>query len=404
MKVYPPGEDIKIDGDWLPTGLPIKSWASTIEDGALLQAMDLSLLPIAQVHIALMPDAHQGFGMCIGGVLFTDGAVVPNAVGSDIGCGVAMLQTGLHVEELGGKLQSILDLVAARVPTGFRQQEKPMGEDEALKAVGRDFVPGAVDPVWWEKSLASLGTLGGGNHFIEFQASTDNSVYVMLHSGSRGLGKMIGDYYHKLAVVECHRWHTQLPTDDLAFFPLGTSFHDEYMTAMTFGLAYAEANRNLMLAEVTRAILQFFPSAECETMVNVHHNYAAWENHKGHNGIVHRKGAIRARVGEILLIPGSMGTASYIGRGLGNPESFDTCQHGAGRAMGRKDAERRYAAGDLEDLGPYMCSRGILMGGHASDAIDEHPGAYKDIQQVMADSADLVEPVTKLRPLAVIKG
>ena len=139
-------------------------------------------------------------------------------------------------------------------------------------------------------------------------------------------------------------------------------------------------------------------------MVNVHHNYAAWENHKGRNGIVHRKGAIRARLGETLLIPGSMGTFSYIGRGLGNPESFDTCQHGAGRAMGRKDAERRYAAGELENLATYMGDRGILMGGHASEAIDEHPGAYKPIDLVMADSADLVEPVTRLRPIAVVKG
>jgi tRNA-splicing ligase RtcB len=382
--------------------IPIKIWASDVEEGALEQAINLSNLPIAQVHIALMPDAHQGFGMPIGGVLFTDGAVVPNAVGSDVGCGVAMLKTGLKVEELDGKLQSVLDLIASRVPTGFRQHEKPMDKSEALHYMGQDFVPGAVDPAWFDKQLGSLGTLGGGNHFIEFQASTDsNSVYVMLHSGSRGLGKMIGDHYHKMAVEECHRWHTNLPTDDLAFFPLGTSGHAEYMTAMEFGLAYAKANRNLMLAEVTKAVLQFFPSAECEVMVNVHHNYAAWENHKGRNGIVHRKGAIRARVGEILLIPGSMGTFSYIGRGLGNPESFDTCQHGAGRAMGRKEAERQF---DAANLANYMTGHNILMAGHASEAVDEHPLAYKDIEQVMADSSTLVEPVTKLYPLGVVKG
>lgn len=393
MKVYDPKEN--------GTRLSIKCWASQIEEGALEQARNLANLPIAQVHIALMPDAHQGFGMPIGGVLFTDGAVVPNAVGSDVGCGVAMLKTGLKVEELDGKLQSVLDLIASRVPTGFRQHEKPMSSHDAIEAVGA-ALPLNVDIGWWDRAIPSLGTLGGGNHFIEFQASTDsNSVYVMLHSGSRGLGKMIGDHYHKMAVTECHRWHTNLPTDDLAFFPLGTDGHAEYMTAMEFGLAYAKANRNLMLAEVTKAVLQFFPSAECEVMVNVHHNYAAWENHKGRNGIVHRKGAIRARVGEILLIPGSMGTFSYIGRGLGNPESFDTCQHGAGRAMGRKEAERQF---DAANLANYMTGHNILMAGHASEAVDEHPLAYKDIEQVMADSSTLVEPVTKLYPLGVVKG
>jgi tRNA-splicing ligase RtcB len=282
-----------------------------------------------------------------------------------------------------------------------------MSATKALEALGMDRVPEAVlatGDLVFPKQIGSLGTLGGGNHFIEFQADDDGNVYVMLHSGSRGLGKMIGDFYHKLAVKECHRWHTQLPTDDLAFFPLDTSGWQDYMSAMEFGLKYAETNRNLMLEEVRIAVLNSWPQASPIVEVNVHHNYAAWENHKGHNGIVHRKGAIRARLGETLLIPGSMGTASYIGRGLGNPESFDTCQHGAGRAMGRKDAERRYAAGDLENLDTYMGGRGILMGGHASEAIDEHPLAYKSIEVVMADSADLVEPMTRLRPLAVVKG
>jgi tRNA-splicing ligase RtcB len=395
MKVFDPKEN--------GTRLPIKCWASQIEDGALEQARNLANLPISQVHVALMPDAHQGFGMCIGGVLFTDGAVVPNAVGVDIGCGVAMMNLGLTVEDLGDKLQPTLDIIAARVPTGFRQHATPMSEDDALREVGVQYT-NAVQPEWWHKAIPSLGTLGGGNHFIEFQADDEGNVYVMLHSGSRGLGKMIGDHYHKLAVAMCHKWHTELPTDDLAFFPLGTPEWELYTSAMSFGLAFAEANRNHMLEEVKIAVMNSWPKADPEIMVNVHHNYAAWENHKGHNGIVHRKGAIRARLGETLLIPGSMGTYSYIGRGLGNPESFDTCQHGAGRAMGRKDAERRYAAGELENLATLMDRQGILMGGHASEAIDEHPGAYKPIEVVMADSADLVEPVTRLRPVAVVKG
>jgi tRNA-splicing ligase RtcB len=395
VRVYDPKEN--------GTRLPIKSWASILEDGALEQARNLANLPIALHHVALMPDAHQGYGMAIGGVLFTDGAVVPNGIGVDIGCGVAMMPLGLTVDDLGDKLQPTIDIIAARVPTGFRQQANPMSSDAAFEAVGTQL-PQSVKVDWWTKAIPSLGTLGGGNHFIEFQADDAGNVYVMLHSGSRGLGKMIGDHYHKLAVEECHRWHTQLPTDDLAFFPLNTSGWQDYMSAMEFGLAYAEANRNLMLEEVKIAVLNSWPNANPTVLVNVHHNYAAWENHFGQNGIVHRKGAIRARLGETLLIPGSMGTYSYIGRGLGNPDSYDTCQHGAGRAMGRKDAERRYAKGELENLGDYMGSRGILMGGHASEAIDEHPGAYKDISVVMADSADLVEPMTRLRPLAVCKG
>ena len=402
MKVYGPKE--------YGTRLPIKSWASILEDGALEQARNLANLPITMHHVALMPDAHQGFGMCIGGVIFTDGAVIPNAVGVDIGCGVAMMPLGLTVDDLGGKLQATIDIIAARVPTGFRQHEHPMSEQDAFAAfdLASDGsvieLPASVKYEWWRKAIPSMGTLGGGNHFIEFQADDDGNVYVMLHSGSRGLGKMIGDFYHKLAVEECHRWHTQLPTDDLAFFPLGTPGWGVYMSAMTFGLSYAETNRNLMLEEVKIAVLNSWPNAKPYVLVNVHHNYAAWENHFGKNGIVHRKGAIRARLGETLLIPGSMGTASYIGRGLGNSDSYDTCQHGAGRAMGRKDAERRYAKGELENLGKFMGERGILMGGHASDAIDEHPNAYKDIETVMADSADLVEPVTRLRPVGCIKG
>jgi tRNA-splicing ligase RtcB len=401
VRVYDPKEN--------GTRLPIKSWASILEDGALEQARNIANLPVSIHHVALMPDSHFGFGVPIGSVVFTDGAVIPNAVGVDVGCGVAMMPLGLTVDDLGDKLQATIDIIAARVPTGFRRHSKPVSDprvgdlEDSVIAMATCTDP-PVTAEWWNKAATSLGTLGGGNHFIEFQADEDDNVYVMLHSGSRGLGKSIGDFYHKMAVEECHRWHTQLPTDDLAFFPLGTPGWDSYMAAMNFGLAYAETNRRLMLEEVKIAVLNSWPNANPTVLVNVHHNYAAWENHFGQNGVVHRKGAIRARLGETLLIPGSMGTASYIGRGLGNHDSYDTCQHGAGRAMGRKDAERRYAKGDLENLETYMGSRGILMGGHASEAIDEHPGAYKPIDVVMADSADLVEPVTRLRPIAVLKG
>jgi len=394
--------------------LPVKCYASQVEDGALEQARNLANLPCNVHHIALMPDAHQGFGMPIGGVIFTDGAVIPNAVGVDIGCGVALLSTGMRQEDLSKpEIKLILDGIAKRVPTGFSKhanQDSPNG-DKLLKAMkidwGERFAKDMLDDEivewqWFDETLDAMGTLGGGNHFIELQADELGYVYVMLHSGSRGLGKRIGDFYHKQAVELCERYRTPLPTKDLAFFPAGTEENSNYVDAMNFGLAWAEQNRVHMLAQVIEVLRDFPCSPKVE--VNVHHNYAAWENHFGVNGIVHRKGAIRARKDEILLIPGSMGASSYIAKGLGNPDSYNTCQHGAGRAMGRNDAKRRYEAGELENLATFMGSRNIQMGGRASEAIDEHPGAYKDIEQVMADSVDLIVPVHKMTPLGVVKG
>ena len=383
--------------------IPIKIWASSVEEGALEQARNMANLEVSQNHIALMPDAHQGFGVCIGGVIFTDGAVIPNAVGVDIGCGVALLSTGMLAEDLdAAERRLILDGIAKRVPTGFDKLEHPREGASVLNAMGYLGVPESVDGDWFEDTLNAVGTLGGGNHFIELQADELGYVYVMLHSGSRGLGQKIGKHYHDLAVELNDRWHTKLPTKDLAYFPQGTDEWVHYMEAQNFGLRWAEYNREMMLQEV-QEVLYDWP---CQTVVevNVHHNFAAFENHFGQNGLVHRKGAIRARVGDKLLIPGSMGASSYIGEGLGNPLSFDTCQHGAGRAMGRKDAERRYAAGELENLEKFMGDRNILMAGKAATAIDEHPGAYKGIEQVMADSADLVKPLHRMTPLGVVKG
>jgi tRNA-splicing ligase RtcB len=376
-----------------------------LDDGALEQATNLANLPCTQRHIALMPDAHQGFGMPIGGVIFTDGAVIPNAVGVDIGCGVAIMRlNGMHASDLNKvELRMLIDKIAERIPTGFSRHEKGMNMDAAIAYMGetsRVLLDGDVDPEWFRNSLTSLGTLGGGNHFIEVQEDEDGSgLYIMLHSGSRGLGKAIGDFYHKEAVKLCERWHTPLPTSDLAFFPLGEPMHAKYMNAMNFGLAWAEANRNLML-DAIKEILRDFPCSP-EVLVNVHHNYASWEHHFGMDGVVHRKGAIRARKGETLLIPGSMGTASYIGKGLGNPDSYNTCQHGAGRARGRKQTERESS---VEELAADMAAAGVLMGGKAATAVDEGPRAYKDIEQVMLDSADLVQPMVRLRPIGVVKG
>jgi tRNA-splicing ligase RtcB len=401
LRVY---TDVERDGKIVDFRLPIKSWASIIDDATIDQAINLSNLPVVQSHVALMPDAHVGYGMPIGGVVFTDGALIPNAIGVDIGCGVALIWTQLNANDVDPeKLQLALNKIAEVVPTGFDRRKDSLSEKQAFALMNVDELPLGVKRGWWERALSSLGSLGGGNHFIEFQKAKNGDVYVMLHSGSRGLGKYIGDYYHDLAKRLCERWHSDLPTLDLAFLPLGSSENTEYFSAMDFGMAYAQANREAMLVKVESVIEDVWPGTVTQPILNVHHNFAAWESHRGRNGIVHRKGAIRAREGERLLIPGSMGTASYVGVGMGNPESFNTCQHGAGRIMGRKAAERESASGAW-DLKTDMAVANVLMAGAAATSVDEAPRAYKDIEVVMADSEDLVTKYIELRPMGVVKG
>ena len=382
--------------------IPIKSWASAVEDSCLDQARNLARLPFAISHVALMPDAHPGFGMPIGGVLFADKAVVPYAVGVDIGCGVALLRTDLVVGDLeGGWLQKLLDDIAARVPVGNGPQAQHATQPEPFKF--DDDVKGFLGEAQRvEDNLhhadVQLGTLGGGNHFIEVQADADDHVYVMLHSGSRSLGKRTCDHWHKTALRLNQLWHSALPDKELAYLPWDTDEAHRYWAEMRLAMSWAEENRRRMLAQVSEAVDEIM-SASTAFVVDVHHNYAARESHLGRNGIIHRKGAVRACVGDTVLIPGSMGTASYTAEGLGNPASFESCQHGAGRARSRT------ATVNLETVEAFTASMtGILMGGNAANARDESPFAYKDIEQVMEDSTDLVRPVLRLRPLGVVKG
>ena len=385
-----------------PGRVPIMSWALGLEDSAVEQATNLSNLPFAIDHVALMPDAHKGYGMPIGGVLFAARAVVPYAIGVDIGCGVALVETNLTVEDLPqADLEALLADIDRGVPTGFYGLKTPVDREVALEAMGV-VKPASVKDVWFDKALSQLGTLGGGNHFLELQRDAAGAIYVMLHSGSRSLGKAICDEYHKRALALNKAWHSKLPDDELAFLPVGSDDHADYWSAMEFALRFAEVNRSRMLDVVERSFEHLTKVGRFDRVVDVHHNYAAWEHHAGQNGIVHRKGAVRAQAGEVVLIPGSMGTASYVGEGLGNAESFETCQHGAGRALSRTAARKSKTSKEVYD---EMATLGVVLRSSDPKGVAEEAAfAYKDIESVMAASASLVRPTKRLTPLGVVKG
>lgn len=396
-------------------GVPIKVWAEGIEDGAMEQAVNLSRLPFAIRHVALMPDAHQGYGMPVGGVLFADKAVVPYAIGVDIGCGVTLIETDLREDDIRVKAHRtenpigvFLAQVARDVPVGNgpqAQHAQPAGEPY-YGSLPEHSNLSAVAAQAMSTAEVQLGTLGGGNHFLELQVEDsegedDGRIWFMLHSGSRSVGKKICDHHHKVALDLNRRWHSALPHDELAYLPWGTPEASAYWTDMTAALLWAEENRRRMTQAVIAAFDKVFGAQAWQTL-DVHHNYAAWENHFGKNGIVHRKGAVRAQEGEIVLIPGSMSTGSFVAEGLGNPESFNTCQHGAGRARSRA-ATRKLLT--VEQMDADLAAQGVqLVTPKRADVIDEASIAYKDIHAVMAASTDLVKPTRRMRPLGVVKG
>jgi tRNA-splicing ligase RtcB (3'-phosphate/5'-hydroxy nucleic acid ligase) len=385
-----------------PGRVPIKSWAGALDPRTLEQATNVSNLPFAIDHVALMPDGHAGYGMPIGGVLFADKAVVPYAIGVDIGCGVALVETDLTVEDLpSAALDAVLADIDRGVPTGFHGLKTPVDREVALESMGV-AKPESVKDVWFDRALSQLGTLGGGNHFLELQRDEAGTVFVMLHSGSRSLGKTTCDEFHKRALAHNRAWASALPHDELAFLPVGTDDFVGYWSAMEFALRFAEVNRSRMLDVAERAFGSLTKIGRFDRLVDVHHNYAAWEHHKGRNGIVHRKGAVRARAGEVVLIPGSMGTASYVGEGLGNAESFETCQHGAGRALSRTAARKSKTSKEVYD---EMAALGVVLRSSDPKGVAEEAAfAYKDIESVMAASASLVRPTKRLTPLGVVKG
>ncbi|NJD29380.1 MAG: RtcB family protein [Chloroflexi bacterium] len=385
-----------------PGRVPIKSWVFDLEGSAFEQATNLSNLPFAIHHVALMPDAHTGYGMPIGGVLFADRAVVPYGIGVDIGCGVALVETDLTVEALPEvDLKATLAQIARDVPVGPKSQPRPVDRDAALAEIGLP-VPDSIQPAWLEHGLDQLGTLGSGNHFLELQRDEAGGVFVMLHSGSRSLGKNICDAFHKRALAENLSSHAELPHRELAYFCAGSDGFEAYWAAMEFALRFAVVNRSRMLDAVERAFERHSKVGRLERVVDVHHNYAAWEHHFGVDGIVHRKGAVRARAGEIVLIPGSMGTASYVAEGLGDADAFETAPHGSGRAMSRTAARKGKTAAEVF---AEMSALGVkLHSGDPRTVAEEAAYAYKDIELVMAASASLVRPLRRLTPLGVVKG
>jgi tRNA-splicing ligase RtcB len=385
--------------------LPIYSWAAEVEDNALRQARNLGDLEVAVDHAALMPDAHSGFGMPIGGVLFTDDAVVPYAIGVDIGCGVQLARTNLVWDDslTPEKLRAVLRQIQRDVPTGFAvHKQPPLSRDRMLELMGVD-VPPSIARAWVDRAMLSLGTLGGGNHFLEIQRNEDNLVHFMLHSGSRNLGKQICDSFAKRALAVCNRDGRELPDPELAYLRFDTDDDAHaYWASMEFALRWAELNRRQMMDRVEAAFRKHASVHRFDRIVDIHHNYALEEEHAGTRGIVHRKGAVRAGAGDTVLIPGSMGTASYVGEGLGNPASFETCQHGAGRVLGRNAAKRLKRS---DEVFAEMAEWGIeFISNEPKTAAEEAAFAYKDIESVMAQSADLVRPVARLRPLGVVKG
>lgn len=379
----------------LDNGIPVKMWLENIEDGAVEQLNNLSLLPFAFSHVAVMPDCHQGYGMPIGGVLATNNVVIPNAVGVDIGCGMCAVKTSLTGIDTD-ILKSIMGIIRNTVPVGFNHNKEKQDESLVPK-LGSQLICGRQ----YESALKQVGTLGGGNHFIEIQKGSDGHIWIMIHSGSRNLGKQVADHYNKIAEDINEKYYSIVPkAHELAFLPSDTKEYSDYMDEMNYCVEFALANRKLMMSRILSAFNQVTTTEQVD-FINMAHNYARYENHFGRNVIVHRKGATSAREGEIGIIPGSQGTSSYIVRGKGNKDSFESCSHGAGRKMGRKQAERTLV---LEDEQKLLNDRGIIHSIRNKSDLDEATGAYKNIDEVMNNQKDLVDIVVKLEPMGVIKG
>ena len=382
--------------------IPIKLWLDDIEEGTLQQAKNLANLPFAFHHIAIMPDAHFGYGMPIGGVMATDDVVIPNAVGVDIGCGVCAVKSSLTSIDQP-TLKQVMKGVRKAIPLGFKHHKKPASTDSMPPLPSGKGRSMAIVRQEYDNGRTQVGTLGGGNHFIEFQQAGDGSIWIMVHSGSRNLGFKVAHHYNKIAVQRNKKSKRPLPASwQLASLPLDSTDGQSYLQEMNYCVAFAKANRRLMMNRIQETLQrELSPEIRFESPVDVAHNYAATETHFGKKVIVHRKGATRAYSGEIGIIPGSQGTNSYIVIGKGNPESFCSCSHGAGRKLGRKQAQKQL---DLEKEKRVLDRQGIIHAIRGRRDLEEAAGAYKDIQQVIALQEDLVEIREVLQPLAVIKG
>ena len=388
--------------EFLLNDTPVKVWAKYVDPHAWKEIDNLSRLPFIYHHLAFMPDVHGGKGMPIGGVLASKKVVIPNAVGVDIGCGMCAVKTNLKADDISRDVirKEIMSGIRARIPLGM-DHHKDL-QDEAFMPQGHDIDKLHVVSRQYVFARRQVGTLGGGNHFIELQKDDDGFLWIMLHSGSRNLGKQVGDYYNKLAKELNAMYHTAVdPSWQMHFLPLGSKEFTAYWKEMSYCVDFALCNRQLMMDRIQEIIADTISDVEFEPMINIAHNYAAWEHHYSEDVIVHRKGAVRARAGEIGIIPGSQGTSSYIVEGLGCPESFMSSSHGAGRLMSRTEAIKTLS---LQKEIEMLDSKGIIHGIRSQNHLDEAASAYKNIDEVMANQQDLVKILTRLSPIAVVKG
>jgi tRNA-splicing ligase RtcB (3'-phosphate/5'-hydroxy nucleic acid ligase) len=411
----PPSSSEKHYEAFRGSGAPIKAWTHGVlfEPEARAQLERVAQLPFIHKWVAAMPDVHHGKGATVGSVIPTRGAIIPAAVGVDIGCGMIASRTSLVASQLPDNLRALRSAIEAAVPHGRTDNggRNDKGAWAKIPAAQRDswkqLEPGYAQIIARHPKLdrgahvGHLGTLGTGNHFIEICLDERDQVWFMLHSGSRGVGNRIGTYFIELAKKDMKRWFVNLPDADLAYFPEGTEHFSDYVAAVGWAQDYARINRELMLRGVLEAVQStgLLPSFSAALeAVNCHHNYVSREHHYGEDVLVTRKGAVSARRGELGIIPGSMGARSFIVRGLGNPESFHSCSHGAGRAMSRTEAKRRFS---LED---HVAATAGVECRKDADVIDETPAAYKSIEAVMAAQRDLVEVVHTLRQVVCVKG
>ena len=387
--------------------VPVRVYTGDIEPAARAQLVNISRLPIVHHHVAAMPDVHLGIGATVGSVIPTLRAIIPAAVGVDIGCGMMAARlslTGNEVDE--ASLRKVFNQISRDVPVGFAQHKDRDAREHAARRFQKplrrilDKHPAIEKRKGKGTSwVHQLGTLGGGNHFIEVCLDEANRVWVMLHSGSRGIGNAIGTYFIELAKRDAERISLPLPDNDLAYFPEGAQHFGDYVEAVGWAQDYARANREEMMDLVLEALHRHLPGFEVTgEAVNCHHNYVEREEHFGEKVWLTRKGAIRARSGELGIIPGSMGARSYIVRGKGAAESFQSCAHGAGRRMSRNAAQKAFS---LEDLRTQ--TEGVICR-KDKGVLDEIPGAYKDIDEVMANQSDLVEVAHTLKQVLCVKG
>jgi tRNA-splicing ligase RtcB (3'-phosphate/5'-hydroxy nucleic acid ligase) len=387
--------------------VPVRIYTEDVEARARQQLINLSQLPIIHHHVAAMPDVHTGIGSTVGAVIATYRAIIPAAVGVDLGCGMIATRTSLTGNDFDeARLKRVFDQISRDVPVGRDQHREGRALTDAAKPFERELNVILKKHPQLEKRFPrtqnwvyQMGTLGGGNHFIEVCLDEAGCLWVMLHSGSRGVGNAIGTYFIELARRDAERHQLILPDRDLAYLAEGAEHFDDYVEAVGWAQAYAAANRHAMMDLVLAALRRHMPPFEVTSeAVNCHHNYVEREHHYGKEVWVTRKGAIRARAGDLGIIPGSMGAKSYIVRGKGSEESFQSCAHGAGRRMSRTQANKAFTPKDLaEQTAGVICRKD-------KGVIDEIPAAYKDIDQVMENQSDLVEVVHTLKQVICVKG